>query len=491
MKKNNNVKLCYLILLSFIFSFLSLSCTKPSKDSSIQFEKDSSAFYIKSGRTKRKALITLPYKLKFNVAEQNQKFSLVFVLHGANSNASEIKEQTGFDSYANDFDFIFVYPEGGGNRWEKVSDNIFFNDMINHLSTKYNIGNIYFTGFSAGAIKVFELAQVFADKTTAIAPVSGLLKKTENPENLYVTDILHIHSKDDTEVPFAGSEEEGYYSVEEEINIFRKKLEIKNENKDVELFTYETQGHVWNKKNTDLILDFFYNHPKKKTKVKVELNSSSIIQNVGNKINATVSIENISEVKSVKVHSNNTLVYSSDIIKNEDTFDFKNDAQGLFYLKAELELNDGQIIYSTLNPYYINIRNSTDSTAPLNLVEIKSAESSSIETTLLEAKNCIDKNLNTRWSSNWNDNQTLILDLGKACDVSKMILFWEMACAKNYNILCSANGKDWQNVFEQPNCSGGIEIIDFEKTQANYIKIDLLERDTRYGFSLWEVFILN
>lgn len=478
------------LLISF-FSIMFFSCQKSSDGPTLSFVNDGHSFFVKDGRLKRDALITFPEKIKYGTADKDDSFSLLFVLHGANSNAQEIKEITGFDLVAPELNFIVVYPEGISGRWDSISDNDFFNNMITLLSEKYNIKNIYLTGFSAGSIKVFELASALQNRITAIAPVSGLLKNDENIQNLKAIDLLHIHSIDDVTVPMAGSVEEGFYSVEDELKIFKELSKKENLNKDVELFLYETQGHVWNKKSTDLVVDFFYNHPKKDVKLNIQLEAQTLIYNAESKIKANIIVQNPSKIKSINVYSNKTHIFSTEKISDKIQFEFENKTQGMFYLKSEATLDDGQIVYSTLNPFYVNIKNANNNNELLEIVEIKSAQCQSIESQFLKAKNCIDKNFSTRWSSDWYNGQNIIFELDKEDDISKMILFWEMANAKKYDVYTSKDGVEWIKVFEKQDAVGGIEIIDFEKTRAKFIKLDLIERATQYGFSLWEVFVLK
>lgn len=47
----------------------------------------------------------------------------------------------------------------------------------------------------------------------------------------------------------------------------------------------------------------------------------------------------------------------------------------------------------------------------------------------------MDGNLNFRWSSSFEDNQWISVDLGSIKSVSRITLNWEAAYAKGYNIV--------------------------------------------------------
>lgn len=211
-------------ILIYLFSIVNLSCLffscRISSNLILEHDKANSIVIFRRGNIKRKALVNLPDKLKFNVSEYYGRFSLVFVLHGAGSNAVQIRETSAFDRFSDSHEFIFVYPDGINQRWENQTDNLFFSDMMEYFQNKYGVENFYLTGFSAGAVKVFELSEIFGDKIKAIAPVSGLLKVQDSNSKFSPVNLLHIHSLDDLEVPSDGSTSEGFLSVKNELEFF-------------------------------------------------------------------------------------------------------------------------------------------------------------------------------------------------------------------------------------------------------------------------------
>lgn len=112
---------------------------------------------------------------------------------------------------------------------------------------------------------------------------------------------------------------------------------------------------------------------------------------------------------------------------------------------------------------------------------------SSVEKAGLEPEKTVDGNKGSRWSSEGSDNQWIEFDLGEVKSLIGIMLYWEAAYGEKYKILLSQDKTQWKTVFSQEQDVGGIEDIDFEKTLARYIKIDLKKRGTGWGFSLWEV----
>lgn len=62
---------------------------------------------------------------------------------------------------------------------------------------------------------------------------------------------------------------------------------------------------------------------------------------------------------------------------------------------------------------------------------------SSVEGAGLEGSNLVDADGNTRWSSQYQDNQYVIVDLGQSKSISKVRIDWEAAYASQYQIQIS------------------------------------------------------
>lgn len=106
-----------------------------------------------------------------------------------------------------------------------------------------------------------------------------------------------------------------------------------------------------------------------------------------------------------------------------------------------------------------------------------------------------DGNPSTRWSSAWDpreadahpDKEWIYVDLQSAYDVEQVVLHWEAAYGKAYEIDISYDGRVWENVYEEINSDGDIDEILFETpVSARYVRMQGRARATQYGYSLWE-----
>lgn len=189
--------------------------------------------YLTIGDTERKYLLHVPESY-----ESSQSVPLLVALHGGGGDARNMKRSYGFDSVAEDYGFIVVYPDGTGDlpyslhTWNSgyidayasrnnISDVQFIYELIIHLSDEYNINisEIYMTGHSNGAMMTYRFAAEHSGMLAGIAPVSGSVggKATEDgelyliPEPEHPVSVVHIHGKLDEQVLYeGGSGEKGF-----------------------------------------------------------------------------------------------------------------------------------------------------------------------------------------------------------------------------------------------------------------------------------------
>ena len=110
----------------------------------------------------------------------------------------------------------------------------------------------------------------------------------------------------------------------------------------------------------------------------------------------------------------------------------------------------------------------------------KNVEVSSVESNAYKGEYTVDGDESTRWSSAYEDNQYIIVDLGEQMDISMVKLKWEDAYAKKYQIQISGNYNDWATVYENYNFTGGIEEVTLPVTSARYVKVYCIERADVY-----------
>ena len=100
--------------------------------------------------------------------------------------------------------------------------------------------------------------------------------------------------------------------------------------------------------------------------------------------------------------------------------------------------------------------------------------------------NAVDGKSDTRWASDWSDNQSITVDLGSVQTVGRAALTWESAYAKGYQIDVSSDGSNWRTVWSTTAGDGGNDNDAFTPTDARYVRMNGLQRGTKYGYSLYE-----
>jgi poly(3-hydroxybutyrate) depolymerase len=154
---------------------------------------------------------------------------VMYVLHGDGGTGAGIKSYSGFDSVADQNNFMAVYPNShqAGGIWNKyvdfaagdggtgnvnaVDDVQFFSDLTTYLCTTYNINTtkVYATGHSGGAYMCYNLALQLPNKIAGIAPVAGSCWGDNAALNSIFTSttyvkvpIYHIHGDADFTVSY-------------------------------------------------------------------------------------------------------------------------------------------------------------------------------------------------------------------------------------------------------------------------------------------------
>ncbi|MGW1062801.1 galactose-binding domain-containing protein [Micromonospora rubida] len=113
------------------------------------------------------------------------------------------------------------------------------------------------------------------------------------------------------------------------------------------------------------------------------------------------------------------------------------------------------------------------------------ATASSQEGADVGAANAVDGNAGTRWSSQFSDPQWLRVDLGGTATISQVVLQWEGAYARAYQIQTSADGSTWTTVHGTTTGAGGTETIAVAGS-GRYVRMYGTARSSGYGYSLYE-----
>ena len=121
-----------------------------------------------------------------------------------------------------------------------------------------------------------------------------------------------------------------------------------------------------------------------------------------------------------------------------------------------------------------------------DLALMKTASASSIETESTNAGAAVDGNGATRWSSSFANNEWWQVDLQHQVQPTSVRIVWESAYAKKFNVEISANGVNWQMLYENNAFTGGtVNIPNSQLRSGRYLRVNCLERATQYGSSFY------
>jgi hexosaminidase len=121
-----------------------------------------------------------------------------------------------------------------------------------------------------------------------------------------------------------------------------------------------------------------------------------------------------------------------------------------------------------------------------DLAQGRPTTASSTETVNFPAANATDGDLGTRWSSAYADPTWLQVDLGSTQTVNRVVLAWEAAYAKAFQIQMSADGTTWTTIYSTTTGAGGTQTLAGFTGSGRYIRVYGTQRATTYGYSLWE-----
>src|SRR5450759_2237025 len=120
-----------------------------------------------------------------------------------------------------------------------------------------------------------------------------------------------------------------------------------------------------------------------------------------------------------------------------------------------------------------------------NVALNKTATASSIQGAGYPASAAFDGSATTRWSSAASDPQWLQVDLGSTQSICKVVLNWEAAYGKSFQIQTSNDATNWTSIYSTTTGTGGIQTLAVAGT-GRYVRMYGTVRGTGYGYSLWE-----
>ncbi|MFE9860437.1 discoidin domain-containing protein [Streptomyces sp. NPDC005780] len=100
-----------------------------------------------------------------------------------------------------------------------------------------------------------------------------------------------------------------------------------------------------------------------------------------------------------------------------------------------------------------------------------------------------DRDPASRWSTSsttgWTDPGWISVDLGATAQIDKVVLQWDPAYAKSFQIQVSSNGADWTPIYSTTSGTGFKQTLTVSGT-GRYVRMYGTQRATPYGYSLWE-----
>jgi hypothetical protein len=111
---------------------------------------------------------------------------------------------------------------------------------------------------------------------------------------------------------------------------------------------------------------------------------------------------------------------------------------------------------------------------------------SSVQGPSWPAANATDGSQTTRWSSAFTDPQWLQTDLGTPQPVCQVVIHWEAAYAKAFQIQTSNNAATWTTIYSTTTGTGGTQTLNLTGS-GRYIRILCTARATQYGDSIYEL----
>ncbi len=98
----------------------------------------------------------------------------------------------------------------------------------------------------------------------------------------------------------------------------------------------------------------------------------------------------------------------------------------------------------------------------------------------------VDGNAGTRWASAFSDPQWIVVDLGTTRSIGRVVLRWEAAYGRAYQVQTSNDNTNWTNIFSTTTGDGGVDDLAVSGS-GRYLRVYGTARATAYGYSLWEL----
>lgn len=132
-------------------------------------------------------------------------------------------------------------------------------------------------------------------------------------------------------------------------------------------------------------------------------------------------------------------------------------------------------------PFIYSVIDSTN----LNRLKYRNIYASSVESYGFQPSYAVDDDtLVSRWASESNNNQWLMVKLDKQYKLQQMLIHWDTKFALNYEIQVSTDSANWNTVYTEKVGDGGYDKIVFNPVSAQYVKVNCIKSGTNSGFSI-------
>ncbi|MEI8235293.1 MAG: discoidin domain-containing protein [Verrucomicrobiota bacterium] len=159
---------------------------------------------------------------------------------------------------------------------------------------------------------------------------------------------------------------------------------------------------------------------------------------------------------------------------------------GSCVLEAELTGADGQPVHSVRDT-------AIQPPPPVSLAAGRPATASAVARPYLSAKNAVDNDPLTYWSSGPQDRAWLAVDLGAEKTFRRVRINWEFAFATSYSVQVSSDGQQWREVFSTNQGKYGVTDIPLEPVTARHVRVEGIKnakkegRSNREGYGIYEL----
>jgi PKD repeat protein len=172
---------------------------------------------------------------------------------------------------------------------------------------------------------------------------------------------------------------------------------------------------------------------------------------------------------------------------------YTNQAFGTGFTGVDLESapGNGDLVYADIVNQEIRRITFPQTTGEVDYAAGKPTTSSSNENSSLGPEKAVDSDSNTRWSSDWKDNQWWQVDLGASRSIDAVELNWENAYASHYTVSTSTDGSNFTVAADETISQSGLHTTNFTARTARYVRVTGITRSTIFGSSFWDARVLG